>query len=55
MNIQPNSHAHCQVAQAKAQTKAWQRVCLSYSDKIETDPCVGDTCGCGFRSQKANV
>jgi len=25
---QPNSHTHCQVAQANAQTKTWQRVCL---------------------------
>ena len=24
-----NSHTHCQAAQANAQTKAWQRVCLS--------------------------
>jgi len=24
-----HSHTHCQAAQAKAQTKAWQRVCLS--------------------------
>ena len=23
-----HSHTHCQAAQAKAQTKAWQRVCL---------------------------
>ena len=23
-----NSHTHCQVAQANAQTKTWQRVCL---------------------------
>jgi len=29
MNSQPNSHTHCQAAQANAQTKAWQRVCLS--------------------------
>lgn len=27
--------AVCQVAQANAQTKAWQRVCLSHPDKIE--------------------
>jgi len=25
---QPNSHTHCQVAQANAPTKTWQRVCL---------------------------
>ena len=24
-----HSHTHCQVAQAKTQTKTWQRVCLS--------------------------
>jgi hypothetical protein len=24
-----HSHTHCQAAPAKAQTKAWQRVCLS--------------------------
>ena len=24
-----HSHTHCQAAQAQAQTKAWQRVCLS--------------------------
>jgi hypothetical protein len=35
MNSQPNSHTHCQAAQAKAQTKAWQRVCLSHPAKIE--------------------
>ena len=35
MNCQPNSHTHCQAAQANAQTKAWQRVCLSHPDKIE--------------------
>jgi hypothetical protein len=29
MKSQPNSHTHCQAAQAKAQTQAWQRVCLS--------------------------
>jgi hypothetical protein len=23
-----NSHTHCQIAQANAQTKTWQRVCL---------------------------
>ena len=35
MNSQPNCHTHCQAAQANAQTKAWQRVCLSHPDKIE--------------------
>lgn len=35
MNSQPSSHTHCQAAQANAQTKAWQRVCLSHPDKIE--------------------
>ncbi|MBD3724453.1 MAG: hypothetical protein IE891_06650, partial [Flavobacteriaceae bacterium] len=35
MNSQSNSHTHCQAAQANAQTKAWQRVCLSHPDKIE--------------------
>ena len=35
MNSQPTSHTHCQAAQANAQTKAWQRVCLSHPDKIE--------------------
>jgi len=25
---QPNSHTHCQVAQAFTQAKTWQRVCL---------------------------
>ena len=35
MNSQNNSHTHCQAAQANAQTKAWQRVCLSHPDKIE--------------------
>lgn len=31
MNEMPtlHSHTHCQVAQANAQTKTWQRVCLS--------------------------
>ena len=35
MKSQPNSHTHYQAAQANAQTKAWQRVCLSHPDKIE--------------------
>ena len=25
-----HSHTHCQVAQAKAQIKTWQRVCVSH-------------------------
>jgi len=29
MNSQRSSHTHCQAAQAQAQTKACQRVCLS--------------------------
>jgi len=29
MNSQHKSHTHCQATQANAQTKAWQRVCLS--------------------------
>ena len=28
MKSYPNSHTHCQAAQANAQTKTWQRVCL---------------------------
>ena len=28
-SIQPNSHTHCQAAQANAKTQALQRVCLS--------------------------
>ncbi len=35
MNSQPHSHTHYQAAQANAQTKAWQRVCLSHPGKIE--------------------
>ena len=35
MKSQPNSHTHCQVAQADTQAKTWQRVCLSHADKIE--------------------
>ena len=37
MNSQPNSHTHCQAAQANAQTKAWQRVCLSNRTTKTTD------------------
>jgi hypothetical protein len=32
-----NSHTHCQAAPANAQTKAWQRVCLSQSSTKTTD------------------
>jgi hypothetical protein len=35
MNSQSNSHTHCHAAQANAQTKAWQRVCLPKPEKIE--------------------
>jgi len=37
MNSQPNSHTHCQAAQANAQTKARQRVCLSNRTTKTTD------------------
>jgi hypothetical protein len=29
MKSQPYSHTYCHTSQAKAQTKTWQRVCLS--------------------------
>ena len=32
-----NSHTHCQVAPANAQTNAWQRVCLSNRTTKITD------------------
>lgn len=32
-----NSHTHCQAAQAKAQTQAWQRVCLPQRTTKTTD------------------
>ena len=32
-----NSHTHCQAAPTKAQTKAWQRVCLSQRKTKTTD------------------
>ena len=32
-----DSHTHCQAAQANAQTKAWQRVCLSNRTAKTTD------------------
>jgi hypothetical protein len=32
-----DSHTHCQAAQANAQTKAWQRVCLSNRTTKTTD------------------
>jgi hypothetical protein len=31
------SHTHCQAAQANAETKAWQRVCLSNRTTNTTD------------------
>lgn len=31
------SHTHCQAAQANAQTKAWQRVCLSQRSSKPTE------------------
>ncbi len=34
---QRNSHKHCQAAPANAQTKAWQRVCLSNRTTKTTD------------------
>ena len=37
MNSQPNSHTHCQAAPATAQTKAWQRVCLSQRSTEPTE------------------
>ncbi len=30
-----SSHTHLQAAQANAQTKAWQRVCLPHAEIIE--------------------
>jgi hypothetical protein len=32
-----HSHTHCQAAPAKAQTQAWQRVCLSQRSTKTTD------------------
>jgi len=32
-----HSHTHCQAAQAKAQTQAWQRVCLPNRTTKTTD------------------
>ena len=37
MSSQPNSHTHCQAAQANAQPKAWQRVCLSQRSTKPTE------------------
>jgi hypothetical protein len=34
---QHSSHTHCQAAPANAQTKAWQRVCLSSRTVKQTD------------------
>jgi len=31
------SHTHCKVAQANAQTKAWQRVCLSQRTAVRNE------------------
>jgi hypothetical protein len=47
-----NSHTHCQAAQAQAQTKAWQRVCLSHStaDIQKDDKKEGRTGNSGFAS-----
>jgi hypothetical protein len=42
MNSQPNSHTHCQAAQAYAQTKAWQRVWLSNRTSKTTDKPTGE-------------
>ncbi len=36
MNLR-HSHTHCQAAPANAQTKAWQRVCLSNRTTKTTD------------------
>ena len=36
----PYSHTHCQAAPANAQTKAWQRVCLS---QRSTEPIIKRT------------
>jgi hypothetical protein len=36
-NALANSHTHCQAAPANAQTKAWQRVCLSNRTTKTTD------------------
>lgn len=37
MNPTLHSHTHCQVAPAQAQTKTWQRVCLSNRTTKTTD------------------
>jgi len=37
MKSYPKSHTHCQAANAKAQTQAWQRVCLSNRITKTTD------------------
>ncbi len=37
MNSQPISHTHCQAAQANAQAKTWQKVCLSNRTTKTTD------------------
>lgn len=42
MNNRPNSHTHCQAAQANAQTQAWQRVCLSQRSTKPTENLVDE-------------
>ncbi len=37
-----NSHTHCQAAPAKAQAKAWQRVCLSNCTTKTTENPTGE-------------
>jgi len=37
MDTQHYSHTHCQAAPANAQTKAWQRVCLSQRSTEPTE------------------
>ena len=37
MRHQRSSHTHCQATQAKAETKAWQRVCLPIRSTKTTD------------------
>ncbi len=45
-----NSHTHCQVAQANAQSKTWQRVCLFQrtTDRQSDDRKEGRTANIGF-------
>lgn len=37
MKSYANSHTHCQATKAKAQTQAWQRVCLSQRSTKPTE------------------